>query len=95
LTHHKKDHVRSVLLWPSGCGVHCSSNYKTVYALWTRLSTRLVRTYNVRWVGLPCSARLRTMRTTFVRWCQPYPEPVRVRLLGYYDYLVAGKACSW
>ena len=92
---HKRDDLRSVVLWPRGCGYDCTYNYKTVYAVWTRLSARLVRTYNVRWAGFPCSRRLRVMRTHFNRWCAPYPEPVRVRLLGYYDYLVAGKACSW
>lgn len=95
LNKHKRDDLRSVVLWPSGCGVGCVGNYKYAYGIWTRLAARLERTYSVEWAGLPCSRRLRVMRTRFVRWCQPYPEPVRVRLLGYYDYLVAGRACSW
>ena len=92
---HKRDDLRSVVLWPSGCGSSCASNYGYVYGIWTRLAARLEKTYTVKWVGYPCARRLRVMRSHFVRWCQPYPEPVRVRLLGYYDYLVAGRACSW
>ena len=95
LMKHKRDDLRSVVLWPSGCGWRCSRNYKGIYGIWTTLSTRLVKVYNTRWAGWPCGRRLRVMRRTFTRWCEPYPEPMRVRLLGYYDYLVAGKACSW
>ena len=95
LARHKRDDLRSVVLWPSGCGNRCTGNYRYVYGIWTRLAARLERRYTVEWAGLPCGRRLRVMRRRFLRWCQPYPEPVRVRLVGYYDYLVAGKACSW
>lgn len=92
---HKRDDLRSVVLWPSGCGSSCASNYGYVYGIWTRLAVRLEKRFTVEWSRLPCNRRLRVMRSRFVRWCQPYPEPVRVRLLGYYDYLIAGRACSW
>ena len=95
LENHRRDDLRSVVLWPTHCGSRCSSNYTYVYGLWTNLATRLDRVYPVEWARLPCASRLTRMRRRFLSWCQPYPEPVRVRLVGYYDYLVAPKACSW
>ena len=95
LENHRRDDLRSVVLWPTSCGNRCATNYNYVYGVWTNLATRLDRVFPVEWAGLPCGRRLRSMRTRFLSWCQPYPEPVRTRLVGYYDYLVAGKACTW
>ena len=95
LYNHKRDDLRSVVLWPSGCGSRCEGNYGVAYGIWVKLSHKLERTYSTEWSGYPCGKRRRVMRKSFLRWCQSYPEPVRVRLIGYYDYLVAGNACSW
>jgi len=95
LQKHERDDVRSVVLWPSGCGYGCVENYSVVYGIWSKLAARLEDRFAVEWAKLPCSKRSRLMRYRFLKWCQPYPEPVRVRLLGYYDYLVAGRVCSW
>ena len=95
LYNHKRDDLRSVVLWPSGCGSRCSGNYGIAYGIWIKLAHRLERTYSTEWSSYPCGRRRRVMRKSFMKWCQPYPEPVRVRLIGYYDYLVAGNACSW
>ena len=92
---HKRDDLRSVVLWPSGCGWRCADNYKYVYSIWSRLSTRLEKKYAVKWVHLPCNRRLRVMRRTFLNWCDAYPRRIRVKLVGYYDYLFAGRGCSW
>ena len=95
LEKHNNDSVRSLMLWPTGCGWNCATNYKLVYGIWARLAVRLGRKYALEWAKLPCSKRITYMRKHFLKWCQPYPEPVRVRLMGYYDYLVASRGCSW
>ena len=45
LNRHKRDDLRSVVLWPSGCGNGCVGNYRYVYGIWTRLAARLERRY--------------------------------------------------
>jgi alanyl-tRNA synthetase len=95
LEKHKRDDLRSVVLWPSGCGASCSVTYEVVYGIWTKLAARLTGRWAREWAKIPCDKRARYMRKKFLKWCQPYPEPVRVRLLGYFDYMVAPRACSW
>ena len=95
LINSRRDDLRSVVLWPSGCGSRCAGNYGITYGIWTQLAGRLQNYYDTRWRSLPCARRGPAMRRTFVRWCSSYPRTVRTNLIGYYDYLIGGNSCSW